>query len=112
MCIPRSHIGTLARFTVLDTKVAPFPYLMWGAVFTACVVFSYISKEGKVIATPSVILCEAFIAVFGNDCRYQRIIHPALLLPALLYEVHNVQIVSKVLEVGGLGCQGEQGVAN
>ena len=25
-------------FTVLGTKVAPFPWLMWGVVFTACVV--------------------------------------------------------------------------
>ena len=26
-------------FTVPDTKVAPFPQLMWGVVFTACVVY-------------------------------------------------------------------------
>jgi len=29
-------------FTVTGTKVAPFPYLMWGVVFTACVVFSFL----------------------------------------------------------------------
>ena len=29
-------------FTVLGTKVAPFPYLMWGMVFTACVVYSFL----------------------------------------------------------------------
>ena len=28
-------------FTVPGTNVAPFPYLMWGVVFTACVVFSF-----------------------------------------------------------------------
>ena len=28
-------------FTVLGTKVAPFPWLMWGVAFTACVVFSF-----------------------------------------------------------------------
>ena len=28
-------------FTVLGTKVAPFPYLMLGVAFTACVVFSF-----------------------------------------------------------------------
>ena len=32
-------------FTVLGTKVAPFPYLMWGVVFTACVVFLFFSLE-------------------------------------------------------------------
>ena len=30
-------------FTVLGTKVAPFPYLMWGVVFTACVVVLFFS---------------------------------------------------------------------
>jgi hypothetical protein len=30
-------------FTVLGTKVAPFPYFMWGVVFTACVVFLFFS---------------------------------------------------------------------
>jgi len=29
------------RFTVLGTKVAPFPYLVWEVAFTACVVFLY-----------------------------------------------------------------------
>ena len=28
-------------FTVLGTKVAPFPYLMWGVIFTACVVYTF-----------------------------------------------------------------------
>jgi hypothetical protein len=28
-------------FTVLGTKVAPFPWLMWGVAFTACIVFSF-----------------------------------------------------------------------
>ena len=27
------------EFTVLNTKVAPFPWLLWGVAFTACVVF-------------------------------------------------------------------------
>jgi len=28
-------------FTVLGTKVAPFPYLTWGVVFTACIILSF-----------------------------------------------------------------------
>jgi len=28
-------------FTVLGSKLAPFPYLIWGLAFTACVVFSF-----------------------------------------------------------------------
>ena len=28
---------------MLGTKVAPFPKLMWGVVFTACVVFLFFS---------------------------------------------------------------------
>jgi hypothetical protein len=30
-----------------DTKVAPFPYLVWGVVFTACVDFFFASLTLK-----------------------------------------------------------------
>ena len=32
-------------FTVPCSKMAPFPWLMWGVVFTACVVFSFLSFQ-------------------------------------------------------------------
>ena len=34
-------------FTVLGTEGAPFPYLMWEVVFTACVVFSFSFPEPR-----------------------------------------------------------------
>ena len=39
-------------FTVLGTKVALFPYFMWGVVFTACVVFLFFSFLSTLTPTP------------------------------------------------------------
>jgi len=43
--LPNLFVPTWRSFTVPDTEVAPFPYLMWGVAFTACVVFSFTYQQ-------------------------------------------------------------------
>jgi len=53
---------------VLGTKVAPFPYLMWGVVFTACVVISFFF--GNVVKTVLVDF-EACVAMSSRQVSRQ-----------------------------------------
>jgi len=56
-------------FTVLGTKEAPFPYLMWGVAFTACVVFlfSFFQPRPNPWLLLLVLYCSAYLVFMSAD---------------------------------------------